>query len=249
MPLKAREFRRGWKREKPPTDVMALQTLEGNKDQWAVLTTESTRKAMTGQATTQLGTMTSPVGVQPGGRLSPHPVYCANETSISGSVSVTSETVYHEKVTCKTNRATSTAVRRRMKNASLLQSNTALKVESTAAKDARVSIVGRQSIPSSPGPTVEQKTARRLRRRCTHCGKPTHPSQECFERLPEMKQVHPGRYSRWAALHRREEVMPGAFALVALLHPQLKGTSCQGDISRYMLGRVGLGHDLVALLT
>ncbi|KAK7747297.1 hypothetical protein SLS53_001550 [Cytospora paraplurivora] len=63
MPLKIREFRGGWKREPQPTDVMALKTLEDARNRWVVLTTKSTREAMTGQTTIPIETMTSPADV------------------------------------------------------------------------------------------------------------------------------------------------------------------------------------------
>lgn len=252
MPLRVLESRGRLQPGSRPTDMMALQTLEGAKDLWTVLMVEGSKRPTMVQSANQVRTITSPGDVQSMKHVLPPPTSCANGIIDSGMVSM------------------STTVEGWTQRHMNQQTDMALQAIYTTNP-------GLQFVPHEPGLTAEAKISRisrgqgkkncgipahhttecsdklseqkQVKRRCAYCGKTQHDTRECFEMFPEQKQARPKAYRRWAGRAHLEKVSPGAFSLMSRLHPQLKGVSCRADMSQYMLGRAGLGHDLTALPT
>lgn len=253
MPLRVLESRGRLQHGARPTDAMALQTLEGAKDLWVVLTIEGSKGENTRKTAIQPRTIVTPGGVQPMKHTLPPPTSCASGTDASGLVKYGMPNRGTIAV------ATSPAERKHTGRRKDQQSNKALKAMSTAEPGPPVRPAEPQPNPHEPGLMVKKKKHARVsrggkgegkgRRRCAHCSISTHATEECFELFPELKQASPKAYKRWAGRHRLEQVVPGAFSLMSRLHPHLKSVSCRGGMPRYMLGRAGLGYDLAALPT
>ncbi|ROV91067.1 hypothetical protein VMCG_09587 [Cytospora schulzeri] len=253
MPLRVRESRGRLRPGSRPTDVMALQTLEGARDLWVVLMTEGSRGKITGQTAVQLRTVANPDVVQPMQHtLPPPPTSCASGKAASVSVSMVSGTVGYGMPKHNTTSGITSAV----------ESSMAREAKSRVDSGPPVLPSGSQPAPQESGLTARKKRYMRAskggkghdkgkgRRGCTHCGRTEHDTQGCFEMFPEQKQARPKAYRRWPGRQRLERVTPGAFSLMSRLHPQLKEVSCRGDTrSRYLLGRAGFSHDLTALPT
>lgn len=112
-----------------------------------------------------------------------------------------------------------------------------------------------QPPPPSPQPQLKVRAKKQRRERkkrpadpgnllCTECWHKDHLIQQCFERFPEQKIASPQRYARYAGHRRLEEVVPGAFDILARLHPQLVPRPAHGQDTRYMIGRVGISPHL-----
>jgi hypothetical protein len=253
MQLRVLESRGRLQQRARPTDAMALQTLEGAKDLWVVLTIEGSKGENTREIAIQPRTIITSGGVQPIEHTLPPPT--------SGAIGIDAFVLVSYGIPNRGTipAVTSPAERKHTGRRKNQQSNKALEAILTADPGPPVRPAESQPTPHEPGLMVKKKkNARRPRggkgkekgqRRCAHCGISTHATKECFELFPELKQAMPKAYKRWAGRHRLEKVISGAFSLMSRLHPQLESVSCRGGMPRYMLGRAGLGYDLAALPT
>lgn len=221
MPLRVLESRGRLQQGARPTDAMALQTLEGAKDLWVVLTIEGSKGEDTREIAIQPRTIITSGSVQPMKHTLPPPTSCAIGTDASVLVSYGIP-----------NRGTIPAV-------------TSPAEPQPTPHEPGLMVKKKKHARGPRGVKGKEKG----QRRCAQCGISTHATKECFELFPELKQARPKAYKRWAGRHRLEKVIPGAFSLMSRLHPQLESVSCRGGMPRYMLGRSGLGYDLAALPT